>query len=131
MGEIEAVDPVALGDRVRFRDAENDEGLIVEVLPRESSLTRRAPGKKPLEQVVVANLDQVIVTVAATFPQPSPTTIDRYLVSAEAAYLPAALVVTKWDDDPKPDWLADAIALYRRIGYPVVVTSARGGDRPG
>ena len=128
VGEIEAVDPVALGDRVRFRDALNDEGQIVEVLPRDSKLTRRAPGKKPLEQVVVANADQVIVTVAATFPQPSPTTIDRYLVSAEAAYLPAALVVTKWDDDPKPDWLADAIALYRRIGYPVVITSARSGE---
>lgn len=127
VGDIEAVDPVALGDRVRFRDAPNDEGLIVEVLARESKLTRRAPGRKPLEQVVVANADQVIVTVAATFPQPSLATIDRYLTSAEAAYLPAALVFTKWDDEPKPDWLADAIALYRRIGYPVVVTSARRG----
>lgn len=128
VAEIEVVDPVALGDRVRFREAGPDSGLIVEVLPRDSTLTRRAPGKKPLEQVVVANADQVIVTVAATFPQPSTVTIDRYLVSAEAALLPATLVFTKWDDDPRPDWLAEAIALYRRIGYPVIVTSARSGE---
>ncbi len=126
--EVSVVDPVAVGDEVRFLDGGNHEGLITEVLPRRTKLTRRAPGPKPLEQVIVANADQVLVTVAATFPQPSPTTIDRYLVSAEAAELPAVVVVTKWDDAPKPDWLPQAIDMYRRVGYPVLLTSAVTGE---
>lgn len=128
VADIETVDPVAIGDEVRFLDRGQGEGLIVEVLARRTKLTRRDPGDKPLEQVVVANADQVLVCVAATAPQPSPTTIDRYLVSAEAAYLPAVIVFTKWDDDPKPGWLDAAIAMYRRIGYEVLITSAVSGQ---
>ncbi len=126
--DIEMVDPVAIGDEVRLLDRGQDEGLIVEVLERRTKLTRRDPGPKPLEQVVVANADQVLVCVAATTPQPSPTTIDRYLISAETAYLPAIVVFTKWDDDPKPDWLDEAIAMYRRVGYDVLITSALSGQ---
>src|SRR5262245_55506567 len=55
--EIREVDPVAVGDQVRFVDAGNQTGVIAEVLPRRNKLVRHATGPKPLEQVIVANVD--------------------------------------------------------------------------
>src|SRR5512147_798345 len=38
--EIDAVDPVAIGDVVRFIDAGDGSGLITEILPRRNKLSR-------------------------------------------------------------------------------------------
>src|SRR5579864_9177068 len=68
--EIEQIDPVAIGDMVRFDHAGDGTGLITEVLPRRSKLARRAAGFKPREQVIVANVDQIVAMVAAAHPRP-------------------------------------------------------------
>ena len=58
----DSVDPVAIGDRVLFRQPEADSiGMIMEVLPRRNELSRMAAGPVPVEQVIVANVDQVIL----------------------------------------------------------------------
>ncbi|MBZ0309275.1 MAG: GTPase RsgA, partial [Anaerolineae bacterium] len=93
--DISAVDPVAVGDRVCFTDANDGTGMITEVLPRTNQLTRRAPGTKPLEQVVVANVDQVIPVIAAAQPKPKWGMLDRYLAGAEACDIPALICITK------------------------------------
>src|SRR5512132_1954020 len=40
--EVEHVDPIAIGDRVRFVDAGGNRGMITEVLPRRSTFSRTA-----------------------------------------------------------------------------------------
>ncbi|HWE64125.1 MAG TPA: ribosome small subunit-dependent GTPase A [Chloroflexota bacterium] len=123
---IAQVDPVAIGDRVRFVDAGDGSGMIVEVLPRKNKLVRRAAGARPLEQVIVANVDQVIAIMAAAYPAPKWELLDRYLSAAADLDLPALILITKMD-------LIDASAVqqeiesYRRIGYPVLLTSALTG----
>jgi ribosome biogenesis GTPase / thiamine phosphate phosphatase len=124
--EIRAVDPVAIGDVIRFVDAGDGTGLINEVLPRQNKLVRRAAGPKPLEQVIVANVDQVIAVFAATFPDPKWELLDRYLAAAESQELPAIICITKIDLADSAA-LADEVNAYERIGYPVVRTSARSG----
>ena len=99
--EIEQVDPVAIGDEVEFVAGGGGAGLIVEVLPRRNKWVRRAAGHQPLEQVIVANLDQVVAVMAAAQPPPRWELLDRYLVAAEAADLPRVLV-----DVSDPDVLA-------------------------
>lgn len=47
--DIKLVDPVAIGDHVKLTDAGQGTGVISEILPRTTKLTRRAAGKKPLE----------------------------------------------------------------------------------
>ena len=126
VADIRAVDPVAIGDVVRFLDARDGTGMIAEVLPRQSKLARRAAGPKPLEQVIVANVDQVLVITAAAQPAPSWELVDRYLAAAEAADLPARVCLTKAD-------LADDLPHaefenYRRLGYPVHLTSSLTGE---
>lgn len=127
--ESPLIDPVAIGDEVRLLDGGNGEGLIVEVLPRRSKLTRRAAGRKSLEQVVVANVDQIVAVLPASRPTPDLVLLDRYLLTAEAADIPAIIVITKWDEeDKRRDYILQAIADYQAIGYTVTVTSAKSGE---
>lgn len=120
-------DPVAIGDVVRWNEA----GQLTEVLPRRNQLARRAakpmPGSYAHEQVIAANLDQVIPVFAAANPKPAWNLLDRYLVSAESAEIPALVVLTKFDlVDGKPESaeILSIAAEYRSIGYEVIVTSA-------
>lgn len=123
VSEIHKVDPVAIGDRVGFSDSGDGTGRIMEILPRRNSLSRRAPGPKPLEQVIVANLDQAVVVIATAQPTPKWHLLDRYLVCAEAAGIPALICVTKADLTRDPSLMAE-IGNYETLGYRAVLTSA-------
>ncbi len=134
---IEHIDPVAIGDQVRFVDAQDGSGMIVEVLPRRSKLTRRTavpmPGSHSFEQIIVANLDQVVPVFAAANPTPKWNMLDRYLVSAESLNLPSLICINKIDlaqtnDGRLEDELQEIVAEYRQIGYPVVLVSAITGQ---
>lgn len=127
VGRIEMVDPLAIGDRVRFLDAGDGTGMIKEVLERKNTFSRRDPGPIPLEQVIVANVDQVIAVFSAARPRPHWRLLDRYLVLAEIAGIPAVICITKNDLVTK-DALQDALASYRSLGYVIVVTSAVTGE---
>lgn len=120
--EVDVVDPVAVGDVVRFRDAGNGTGMVVEILPRTNEFTRRAPGKKPRRQVIAANVDQVVAVFAAAQPKPKWGLLDRYLVDAEAARIPGLVCITKMD--LADDSISQDLAIYEHAGYPVVPTSA-------
>lgn len=128
--EIEHADPVALGDRVRYVPAGEGHGMILEVLPRRSKLSRLAPvpGRRIFEQVIVANADLVLPVFSVAHPAPRWGLLDRYLVAAESAGLPALIVINKLDlADHNPGFEAD-LEIYRRIGYPVLPVSATTGE---
>jgi ribosome biogenesis GTPase len=128
VADIRDVDPVAIGDVVRYSPADDPtRGLIVEVLPRRNTLMRRASGPKRMRQVIAANLDQLLAVVAAARPQPSWNLLDRYLVVAEECGLIARVVITKIDLVDPSD-LTEALDDYRRIGYAVLLTSAETGE---
>ena len=128
--EIEHVDPVAIGDRVRFTEAGDGRGVIVEILPRTSKLSRPAPvpGQRVFEQVIVSNADQVLPVFSVANPTPRWGLLDRYLVSAEAAGLPTLIVINKLDLAGKNPGFEEEIEIYRRIGYPVHLVSAVTGE---
>jgi ribosome biogenesis GTPase len=142
--EIQHVDPVAIGDRVRFIEAGNERGviplastnskeasgMIVEILPRASKLSRPAtvPGQRVFEQVIVSNADQVLPVFSVANPTPRWGLLDRYLVSAEAAGLPALIVINKLDLAWKNPDFETEIETYRHIGYPVLLVSATTGQ---
>jgi ribosome biogenesis GTPase len=123
--EIDQVDPVAIGDVVRFVEAGEQRGMITEILPRRNKLSRPAttPGQRVFEQVIVANADQVVPVFAAASPTPKWGLLDRYLVAAEAAGLPALICITKTDLAGQNSELKATLAEYRRIGYRVQVVS--------
>lgn len=129
VADIKLVDPVAIGDEVRFAPAEDGHGQIRDVMPRRNELSRRVVDPKrrgdgkDLRQVVVANVDQVVPVIAAAKPRPTWHLLDRYLVGAEAAGIPALICVTKMDL-ARGDDIERRCRVYERIGYHVAVTSA-------
>jgi ribosome biogenesis GTPase len=127
VGDIKTVDPVAVGDEVSFIDTQDGSGMIVEVLPRRNRLARMNPGIKKIEQVVVANLDQVVPIFAAAQPEPKWNLLDRYLVSAESLGLASMICITKLDLLEGDMRLLTEVETYRKVGYPVILTSAATG----
>ena len=128
--EIHHVDPVAIGDRVRYVEAGDGRGVIVEVLPRDSKLSRPAPvpGQRVFEQVIVSNADLILPVFAVASPTPKWGLLDRYLVSAEAAEIPVLIVINKIDLAWKNPSFEEEIEIYRHIGYPVLLVSAATGE---
>lgn len=125
---------LAVGDRVVLKgDEQGGEGgataiyTIEEVLPRRSVLSRRAPGTRFGERIVAANVDQVLVVLAAKRPEPNERMLDRFLAIAAGSDLAACIVVNKLDlvDAPAAH---ERFALYERLGYPVLYTSCKRGD---
>ena len=118
---------VVVGDRVKVEgDVSGDEGSlarIVEVNERLTTLRRTAEDDDPVERVIVANADQLVVVTAVADPEPQPRLIDRALVAAYDAGMAPLLCLTK-ADLAAPDQL---LATYRSLGVPWVVTR-RGGD---
>ncbi len=118
---------VVVGDRVRVvGDVSGVDGAlarIVEVQDRATVLRRTADDDDPVERVVVANADQLVVVTALADPEPRPRLIDRALVAAYDAGMKPLLCLTK-SDLADPETL---LATYRSLGVPWVVTQ-RGAD---
>jgi ribosome biogenesis GTPase len=125
--ELDHADPVAIGDRVRFVDAGNNGGMITEILPRRSKISRPAY-QRAIEQVIAANVDQVLPVFAVADPTPKWGLLDRYLVSAESSKLPALIVITKMDLAWKNKQLDTDLEAYRRAGYLIQMVSATTGE---
>lgn len=118
---------VVVGDRVRVvGDVSGDEGSlarIVEVSERTTVLRRTADDDDPVERVVVANADQLVVVVALAEPEPRTGLVDRAVAAAYDAGIDPLLCLTKADlADPGP-----LVEVYRPLDVPYVVTR-RGAD---
>jgi ribosome biogenesis GTPase / thiamine phosphate phosphatase len=118
---------VVVGDSVRLvgdvSGAEGSLARIVEVRDRDTVLRRTADDDDPVERIIVANADQLVIVTAVADPEPRPRLIDRALVAAYDAGMDPLLCLTKTDlSDP-----ADLLATYRPLGVPSVAVT-RGGD---
>lgn len=119
---------VAVGDRVTFTINRDGTGLIESVAERKSVLSRSRPAPNlrsvtaDREQVLVANLDQVVFVFSVKNPSPNLRKLDRFLVVAEMNELPAVVCVTKTDLDKKGK-IRQQFRIYEEIGYPVIYAS--------
>jgi ribosome biogenesis GTPase / thiamine phosphate phosphatase len=123
------------GDRVRLtalpseREGASPGGVVEEVLPRRNRVarwaSRRAGGR--VEQVLMANLDQVLAVQSVTQPAPASGFVDRLLAVAGRFGVDGVLCLNKVDLDPAlaadPRW-----EHYASAGYRVLRTSARTGE---
>ena len=113
---------VVVGDRVALAgDTSGSAGSlarIVRVEERTSVLRRSPDDTDPLERVVVANADQMVIVCALADPEPKTRFIDRCLVAAYDAGLDPLLVLTK-SDLASPRKLR---AFYRPLGIPMLTT---------
>lgn len=126
---------VVVGDRVRWTAAyggraDEEAAALESVAPRRNAFSRRSSGLRPAEQVVAADLDQVVLVASVAEPEFSRGLADRVLCQAEHAGLPARLVLNKMDLASRapgvdPDRLLDD---YARAGVPGHRVCARTGE---
>jgi ribosome biogenesis GTPase len=113
------------GDRVMWEPLDDQEkGLVCSISARDNELTR--PDRRGRTDVLASNITQVVVVCA---PRPSPDLflVDRYLAAAAFMGASAAVVLNKSDLESEPGMaqLGADLEEYRRIGYPVLHTSAK------
>lgn len=91
---------------------------LVRIEDRSTVLRRSADDTDPVERVVVANADQLVIVVAAANPEPRTGFIDRSLVAAYDAGIDPLLCITKTDlREP-----AELISHYTALELPVLVS---------
>ncbi len=81
-------------------------------------LRRTADDDDPVERIIVANADQLVIVTALADPEPRTGLIDRALVAAYDGGLTPLLCLTK-ADLATPDEL---LGIYRPLGVDAVVT---------
>ena len=109
---------VLIGDMVSFTftDSDGTSGIIEDVLPRKNRLLRPS----------LANVDQAVIVVASSEPQPNFELLDRMLVSVEADSLDVLICLNKIDLVSR--YAADKLMKpYRDAGYDTMRVSARAG----
>lgn len=126
--ERQASELAVIGDRVSVASLPDGSGMIEAVAPRTSKLSRRQPGPRGSwrEDLIVANIDQVLVVFACADPMPHLRMVDRFLVVAEHNDVEAVLVANKVDLVGL-DKARATFGVYEEIGYPVHYLCAREG----
>ena len=117
---------IVVGDRVDVvgdvSGADGALGRIVRIAPRRNVLRRSGDDTDVMERVIVANIDQLVMVVAAANPEPRTRLIDRYIVAALDQDISPVLVVTKTDLAPA-DHLVDYVSP---LDIPHVALSSEG-----
>ncbi|MCQ9162902.1 MULTISPECIES: ribosome small subunit-dependent GTPase A [unclassified Arthrobacter] len=99
---------------------------LVRVEKRRTLLRRSADDTDPVERVVVANADQLVIVVAAANPEPRTGFIDRALVAAYDAGIAPILLITKADiKDP-----SGLLANYDNLDMTVIISRTASAGAP-
>jgi ribosome biogenesis GTPase len=119
---------IAVGDWVIVTPLNEKTGIIEEVEERQRMLSRLAPTPRgEYLQILIANPDQAAFVFACANPAPRFGLLDRFLVTAEKAGLPALIVANKVD--MRGQEAAEALfGRYTPLGYPVFYTSVKTGS---
>ena len=130
---IRSTNPVAVGDGVSLTESDGSPAFITDIDDRRNYIVRKASNLSKQSHILAANVDLALLVVTVTRPETSLTFIDRFLASAEAYRVPAALAFNKMDDldAAERQTAADEMALYAAIGYPCFALSALTGEGTG
>jgi ribosome biogenesis GTPase len=118
---------VVVGDHVRLvgdtSGAEGSLARIIGIKERRTVLVRTVDDAAQFERTIAANIDQLVIVVAAANPEPRRGLIDRFLVSAFTEDIDPILVFTKCDLAKPPSFIKD----YESIGVACFAVQ-KGGD---
>jgi ribosome biogenesis GTPase len=113
---------LAAGDAVRV-EWEGTDPMVHGVAPRRTKLSRRMTNGK--EQVVAANIDDLVIVTAPLQPRFKAGVVDRYLIAAEIGGIKPIVCLNKVDLTEKEP---EAIQAYRELGVDVVRVSCQTGE---
>ena len=115
---------IVCGDRVLWQPVADNEGVVVAVLPRATTLSR--PDYSGREKPLAANITQLVVVLAPR-PEPSGYLLDQYLVAAEQIGVRGAICLNKADllNAQQQQAFRERFAHYQALEYPLIQISAK------
>jgi ribosome biogenesis GTPase len=122
---------VAVGDEVLVSLDSAGQGVVEAVLPRRCALVRPDVFYSHLQQVVVANADQLLIVSSWREPALWLELIDRYLITAQRNGLAPVICVNKVDLAGHVSACQARMQPYLDLGYQVLFTSALNGQGVG
>lgn len=125
---------VVVGDLVLFKKINQKEGHIVHVEPRQSLLARADNLSRRKQQLIAANIDQVLITVSIVNPPLKPFLVDRYIIAAYKGGMEPIIILNKIDllEDStfdsvlrlkEKELLEEFLRAYQQAGIKVVTLS--------
>jgi ribosome biogenesis GTPase len=125
---IKSTNPVAVGDAVEYslNPKVEGEGIISRIHDRKNYIVRKSVNLSKRNHIIAANLDLAVLIATLDYPKTFPRFIDRFLATAEAYHIPAAVIFNKvdvYDDEALKD-LAFFTVVYQTAGYEVMHVSA-------
>lgn len=123
---------VTVGDFVLFERSSGNEGIIAHVEPRRTVLSRAENLSRRKEQLIAANIDQVIITVSVVSPPLKPSLVDRYIIATQKGGMEPVIAVNKIDllkgKDPETivqkELYEGFLSAYKAAGIRVIPLSA-------
>jgi ribosome biogenesis GTPase / thiamine phosphate phosphatase len=127
---------IVVGDRVRFREGGTKdelgrpEGVIEQVLPRLTILTRTESFKGVQQHPIVANAEQMLIVASLVQPAVKWGLVDRMLIAAQSGGLKPIVCLNKTDqgEGAELEEARSCLKHYGSIGFVSLETSATTGD---
>lgn len=123
---------VTIGDEV-FVEVEESKGLIMAIGPRRTLLSRADNLSRRKEQLIAANIDQVLITTSLISPALKPHLVDRYIIATEKGKMQPIVLVNKVDllnqaAAHEKEFYQEFLKSYADVGIPVLSLSAVTGE---
>ncbi len=119
--DVELVTDIASQDDLTKR---KPHGVISYLQPRHSKFSRPKRGLEDMEQIVAANIDQMLIISSVTRPQFKMGLLDRFLIAAHQGSLQPFIILNKIDLDHDLD-LDRLKRIYNSIDILLLTTSVR------
>ncbi len=121
------INPVAVGDRAIVTEGSAGSWAIEDIQPRRTLLARPDPFLAPRQQVIAANVDQLLIVSSWRTPDLWLELIDRYLIAAGLSDIEPIVCINKADLVDDQAELQASTSIYREMGHKVLITSATTG----
>lgn len=123
---------ITVGDFVHFLPLNDKEGTIQSVEERYSLLARADNLSRKKQQLIAANIDQVLITTSVVLPALKPFLIDRYIIAADKGGMQPIVLVNKIDllsiSPAESEIYEELKAGYLAANIPVISLSCKTGD---
>jgi len=117
---------VYVGDRVKVQMIDETHGTIVAVMRRKSQYKRRGTQSKSV--ILIPNLDGLVIVSSVKEPPIWQRMLDKFLVIAEASGIEPLICFNKIDMLDNPLKVDSIAAVYERVRYRTILTSATTGE---
>jgi ribosome biogenesis GTPase len=121
---INYTNPLAVGDNVLISINDDQTGNIEKILDRDNLFSRKDKGRNKKEDIIAANLDQIVVIQSFVDPMINLRFVDRIAVRGKFSQIPTICCVNKIDlaSQEHVDYLYD---YYRNAPIDVIMVSAK------